>query len=88
MPIISIFYGIVVRINFFDHAPPHLHAAYGGDEALFDIRSSRVIAGRLPRRENRYVVEWLTKNRAGLLRNWDLAVSGQPTFRIEGLHDD
>lgn len=88
MPTVSIFYGIVVRINFFDHAPPHLHADYRGDEALFDIRSGRVIAGRLPRRETRYVVEWLTTNRAGLLRNWDLAVSGQPTFRIEGLHDD
>lgn len=50
MPIISIFFGIVIRINFFDHAPPHLHAAYGDDEALFDIRTGKVIAGRLPRR--------------------------------------
>lgn len=88
MPIISIFFGIVVRINFFDHAPPHLHAAYGDDEALFDIRTGRVIAGHLQRRESRYVLEWVVKNRADLLRNWDLAVSGQPTFRIEGLNDD
>ncbi|WP_348683486.1 DUF4160 domain-containing protein [Brevundimonas aurantiaca] len=51
MPIISIFFGIVIRINFFDHAPPHLHAAYGDDEALFDIRAGKTIAGRLPRRE-------------------------------------
>src|SRR6202041_311268 len=39
MPIISIFFGIVIRINFGDHAPPHLHAEYQGDEALFDIRT-------------------------------------------------
>ena len=39
MPMISIFFGIVIRINFFDHAPPHLHAAHGGIEALFDIRT-------------------------------------------------
>jgi hypothetical protein len=57
MPIISIFFGIVIRINFFDHAPPHLHAAHGGSEALFDISTGRVIAGALPRRETRYVVE-------------------------------
>lgn len=57
MPIISIFFGIVIRINFFDHAPPHLHAAHGGTEALFDIRTGRVIAGSLPRREARFVVE-------------------------------
>ena len=88
MPIISIFFGIVIRINFFDHAPPHLHAARGGTEALFDIRTGRVIAGSLPRREARYVVEWIVKNRAELMRNWDLAANGQPTFKIEGLEDD
>jgi hypothetical protein len=88
MPIISIFFGIVVRLNFFDHAPPHLHALYGDAEALFDIRTGKVVAGRLPRRETRYVVEWLVKNRVDLMRNWDLAASGQPTFRIEGLSDD
>lgn len=88
MPIISIFFGIVIRINFFDHAPPHLHAAYGDGDALFDIRTGWIIAGQLPRREIRYVLEWLVKNRVDLLRNWDLAVSGKPTFRIEGLQDD
>lgn len=88
MPIISIFYGIVIRINFFDHAPPHLHAAYGDTEALFDLRTGEVIAGRLPRREARYVLEWLSTHRIELMENWNLAVSGQPTFRIEGLSDD
>lgn len=88
MPIISVFYGIIIRINFFDHAPPHLHASYGDMEALFDIRTGRVIAGRFPRREGRYVVEWIVKNRFELMRDWDLAVSGQPTFRIEGLQDE
>ncbi|MFN6981636.1 MAG: DUF4160 domain-containing protein [Brevundimonas sp.] len=57
-------------------------------EALFDIRTGRITAGRLPRRETRYVVEWLVKNRVDLMRNWDLAASGQPTFRIEGLPED
>jgi hypothetical protein len=88
MPIISIFFGIVIRINFFDHAPPHLHAAHGGSEALFDISTGRVIAGALPRRETRYVVEWMLRNRDELMRNWELAVTGQPTFKIEGLADD
>ena len=88
MPIISIFFGIVIRITFFDPAPPHLHAAHGGTEALFDIRTGRVIAGALPRRETRYVVERVVKNRAELMRNWDLAANGQPIFKIEGLEDE
>lgn len=87
MPIISIFFGIVVTINFRDHAPPHLHAAHGGLKALFDIRTGRVIAGGLARRETRYVVEWIERHRDELMQNWDLAVSGQPTFRIEGLDE-
>jgi hypothetical protein len=88
MPIISIFFGIVIRINFDDHNPPHLHAGHGDREALFDIRAGQVIAGRLPRRQTQHVIEWLMKNRIDLMRNWDLATSGQPTFKIEGLADD
>src|SRR4051794_8387082 len=34
LPRISEFYGIVVEMYFADHAPPHFHARYAGDEAL------------------------------------------------------
>ncbi|HEY3799639.1 MAG TPA: DUF4160 domain-containing protein [Caulobacteraceae bacterium] len=88
MPIISIFFGIVVRINFGDHAPPHLHAEYQGEEALFDLRTAEVIAGHLPRSARRLVTDWMTRHQADLLRNWDLASRGQPTFRIEGLDNE
>lgn len=76
MPFVSVFYGIIITINFWDHAPPHLHAAHGGAEALFDIRTGKVIRGKL---------EWIVKNRIELLRNWDLAAAGRPTFKIAGL---
>ena len=88
MPIISIFFGIVITINFRDHNPPHIHAAHGGLKALMDIRTGRVIAGALSRRETRYVLQWIEQHRAELMQNWDLAVQGKPTFRIEGLSDD
>ncbi len=88
MPIISIFLGIVIRINFGDHNPPHVHANYGDHAALFDITSGRRLAGHFPRRQARYVVEWIVKNRPELMRNWDLAVEKLPTFKIEGLADE
>ena len=50
MPIISIFMNITIRINFRDHAPPHIHAEYPVFEALFTIRTGERIAGKLPRR--------------------------------------
>lgn len=50
MPTISVFYGIVIQMFWMDHAPPHFHALYGGEEALIDIRSLAVLEGALPRR--------------------------------------
>lgn len=37
MPEISRFYGIIVRMYFDDHLPPHFHAYYAGQEALIDF---------------------------------------------------
>jgi len=88
MHVIAVFFGIIITINFRDHKPPHLNAAHGGQKALFDLATGRLIAGGLPRRETRYVVEWILRNRTDLMRNWDLAVCGQPTFRMEGLPDE
>jgi hypothetical protein len=88
MPIISVFFGIVIRINFGDHAPPHLHAEYQGDEALFDLRTREVIAGGLPRVARRLVVEWMSRHPNDLMRNWDRACGGQPTVRIPGLDNE
>ncbi len=37
MPLIAQFYGILIRMFFNDHHPPHFHASYGGEEAVFLI---------------------------------------------------
>lgn len=57
MPEISRFYGIIIRMYFNDHNPPHFHAAYSGSEAVIDINTLAVIAGRLPPRAMGLVVE-------------------------------
>jgi Domain of unknown function (DUF4160) len=58
MPTISAFYGILIRMFFNDHAPPHFHARYGGDEATIDIGTLTVIRGELPRRALALTQEW------------------------------
>ena len=45
MPTISRFYGIVIRMYFGDHIPPHLHAVYAEFEAVIDIQTSAIIEG-------------------------------------------
>jgi hypothetical protein len=47
MPEISRFFGIVIRMFFDDHNPPHFHAEYGNSTALIDLRSLSVFAGSL-----------------------------------------
>ena len=48
MPEVSRFYGIIVKMYFNDHAPPHFHAFYGEHEVLVSITTLAVIAGKLP----------------------------------------
>ena len=38
MPTLSFFYGILVRMYWLDHNPPHFHALYGSDEVLISIQ--------------------------------------------------
>ncbi|MCH7989383.1 MAG: DUF4160 domain-containing protein, partial [Planctomycetes bacterium] len=58
MPEISRFYGIVIKMYFDDHNPPHFHAEYGENEALININSLSVIAGKLPSRAMGLTAEW------------------------------
>ena len=47
MAILSMFYGIVVRIYFFDdkrHHVAHVHAEYSGNQAVFAIADGEVLA--------------------------------------------
>jgi hypothetical protein len=68
MPEISRFFGIVIKMFFDDHNPPHFHAEYGGDVALIDIRTLAVFSGRLPPRVTGLVIEWATLHQQGFSR--------------------
>jgi len=47
MPCVCQFFGIAIYFCFSDHAPPHFHAFYGGDEAVYEIETLRVFAGSM-----------------------------------------
>jgi hypothetical protein len=73
MPEISRFFGIVIKMFFDDHNPPHFHAEYGSDMALIDIRTLSVFSGRLPPRVMGLVIEWATLHQLELINDWDRA---------------
>jgi hypothetical protein len=68
-----------------DHAPPHFHAEYAEDEALFSIDTLQVLQGEVSRRVRALVVEWATLHRDQLATNWIFARQGMPLQAIEPL---
>jgi hypothetical protein len=85
MPEISRFFGIVIKMFFDDHNPPHFHAEYGSDLALIDIRNLSVFSGRLPPRAIGLVIEWATLHQQELLADWDRARAQQELQKIAPL---
>lgn len=89
MPAISMFYGIIISLYFFDderHKLPHIHAKYQGTDASFSISDGALLAGSLPLSKTRLVQAWIEIHRDALMADWELAVNGQQPFPIEPLH--
>jgi len=84
VPEISRFLGIIIRMYYRDHAPPHFHAEYRDHEITVDIENGQVI-GEFPRRVLNAVLEWYTMHQVELMQNWDLARKEEPLRPIEPL---
>ena len=85
MPTISTFYGILIRMFFNDHAPPHFHARYGEYEATIDIGTLQVIEGELPSRALNLVHEWAMIHREELEADWRLCRQKASPLKIQPL---
>lgn len=88
MPVISMFYGIIVLMYYFDnrkHHQPHIHVQYSDEEAVISIPDGSVIAGSLRTAKLKLVQAWVEIHQDELMENWELAISGQSMFKIEPL---
>jgi hypothetical protein len=85
LPEICRFLGILITMNYNDHAPPHFHVRYGGQKALISIQTLTLLQGRLPPRVFGLVMEWASLHQAELVRNWDLARQQARLQKIEPL---
>lgn len=72
MPIISNFFGIVIRMFFNEHAPPHFHVEYAEYKASVNIMTLEVIEGKLSRRAQELVLDWAELHQRELLEDWEL----------------
>jgi len=88
MPTISMFYGIVIYMFFYDdkkHKLPHIHTAYGEYDAVFSIEDGEILSGSIPRNKMKLVEAWIEIHREDLITDWRLAVSGQNPLPIKPL---
>ena len=88
MPVISMFYGVIVLMYYFDnkkHHLPHVHVQHGDEEAVISIPDGDVIEGSLRSNKLKLVQAWIEIHQEELMADWELAVNGYPIFKIEPL---
>jgi len=85
MPLLSMFYGIILRMyNNNEHNPPHFHAYYGDYEAIFSF-DGEITDGKMPRKQTRLIQAWTEIHREEIEANWKLAMNEEPIYKIEPL---
>jgi len=85
MPIISRFFGIIIRMFYDEHNPPHLHAEYQGKKAVLDFNGN-ILKGNLDSRTaTKLVREWIDLRFEDLEEDWQLATNGQEMNKIDPL---
>lgn len=84
MPELSRFFGIIIRM-YAELGAPHLHAYYQDDVAIYSIDPVDLMAGSLPRRQQRLVAAWAELHQSELLADWERLQAGQSPLPIEPL---
>jgi len=88
MPVISMFYGLIVSMYYLDtkkHKLPHIHVKYGEKEGVYQIPEGNLLEGSMPSNKEKLLLAWIEIHKEDLMANWDLAVSGNKVFTIEPL---
>jgi Domain of unknown function (DUF4160) len=85
MPVISQFFGIIIRMFYGEHNPPHLHGEYKNEKAVFDLQGN-IIRGVIHSRTARKLIrEWIDIHIKELEEDWKLARAGKEIKKIAPL---
>jgi len=85
MPEISRFFGIIIRMYYDEHNPPHLHAEYQGVKAVFDFHGNMLKGNLNSRTAVRLVRSWIDLHVKELEAAWDDAKNYQEIRNIDPL---
>ena len=88
MPVISQFYGIIIRMYFNDtekHYLEHIHVQYNEYDAVYSIKKSRILEGKIPAKQHKLVVAWMEIHKDELIALWKISQNDGDIFKIEPL---
>lgn len=85
MPVLSKFYGIIIRMAFIPAGGAQFHATYNDSELVIGLNPLRVIQGDAPSRVRGLVLEWARTHYIDLLRAWQRCAAAQPAKPIAPL---
>jgi len=85
MPVLSKFYGIVIRMAFIRAFTAHFHAIYGQWELIVGIAPLRIIQGDAPGRVRDMVLEWAAEHQRELIDDWNRCSVAIPPLPIRPL---
>ncbi|MBR0258023.1 MAG: DUF4160 domain-containing protein [Synergistaceae bacterium] len=84
MPIIAMFLGILIRMQYDDHLPPHFHAEYGESSGTFNLEGD-MLNGDMPTKYQTIITAWTLIHQDELRANWIVLREAVEPFRIEGV---
>lgn len=88
MAVISMFYGIIVSMYYFDnrrHHLPHIHIRCQGEEAVFTIPDGELLEGKMTKSKRKLLQAWIEIHQDELMADWELAINGEQVFQIDPL---
>ncbi|WXT99534.1 MAG: hypothetical protein Ctma_0233 [Catillopecten margaritatus gill symbiont] len=88
MPVISMFYGMIVQMFYLDnqkHNAPHIHVNYAEYDVVLSIPEGEVLAGEMPSKKLKLISAWIEIHQEDLMADWRLAIDGNPPFKIKPL---
>lgn len=87
MPIISQFYGIIVKMYFNEgerHHKEHIHIIYNNYNAVYDIKG-KILEGSIPNKQRKMVEAWIAIHEKELEILWKTVKSNGKYFKIAPL---
>ena len=85
MPVLSKFYGIIIRMLFVREFTAHFYAFYDTSELVIGIAPVRIIQGQAPERVSKLVLEWAGQHQYELLTAWNRLAQARPPEPIRPL---